>query len=340
MKKEATLDQWKQLYDLAIDIKKMKPWEKMSDRHLIVIEQEDHTPVYFCIMGNAGISYGISTYIGQERFNSLLATQTLEDSLANFAIWEIDNLTCDFDFREYVSEESRDIIKQLGLRFRGKNNWIHFTSRQPGYLPSIPDAEEVATLIPLFDQLKTALIELEEKDYTFYDGSDAAYYKSYDKATRTWTAKPQFIDWDDLALEYEVITQLDIPDHLLNMKPTSQIWEFDIAYLGTGYPDETTGRFFNMIAASILDQESLFALTFDVLHRNDDFAIDSLDLLLNSIEDHGMPKEVHIRNPRLFHAIKDTCKRIHLPIKIASLDNSDAFLMEMMEMMNQSSPMG
>lgn len=37
MRNEATLDEWKELYDIAIKIKDLKPWEYLYDMDIITI---------------------------------------------------------------------------------------------------------------------------------------------------------------------------------------------------------------------------------------------------------------------------------------------------------------
>lgn len=37
MRKEATIEQWKELYEVAIRIKEMKPWDKFWDLDIIGI---------------------------------------------------------------------------------------------------------------------------------------------------------------------------------------------------------------------------------------------------------------------------------------------------------------
>lgn len=52
MRKEASLEQWKALYEVTTRIKELKPWEKLWDLDIIGIQngkEEDTT--FFSIMG-------------------------------------------------------------------------------------------------------------------------------------------------------------------------------------------------------------------------------------------------------------------------------------------------
>lgn len=65
MRKEASLEQWKILYEAATRIKELKPWEKFWDMDLIGIRYgADEETVFFSILGHGGDCYGIAVYEG------------------------------------------------------------------------------------------------------------------------------------------------------------------------------------------------------------------------------------------------------------------------------------
>lgn len=55
MRKEASIEQWKKLYEAASCIKELKPWEKFWDLDLIGIRYgEIEKKVFFSILGRGG----------------------------------------------------------------------------------------------------------------------------------------------------------------------------------------------------------------------------------------------------------------------------------------------
>ena len=55
MRKEASLEQWKVLYEAATRIKELKPWEKVWDMDLIGIKYgKEEDTVFFSILGRGG----------------------------------------------------------------------------------------------------------------------------------------------------------------------------------------------------------------------------------------------------------------------------------------------
>ncbi len=81
----------RQLYDLAIQVKKLAPW-------LFIDFQAD-------------------------------------ESATPQRLIEMPHLQAAFSDREFLEKEDRDLIKHLGLRFKGPNAWPMFRSYRPGYLP-------------------------------------------------------------------------------------------------------------------------------------------------------------------------------------------------------------
>ena len=66
----ATLEQWKELYDLAIEITKLRPWNSYWNMDLIAVEtKKNEEPNFVSIMGKSGTCTGISVYRGMEGYS-------------------------------------------------------------------------------------------------------------------------------------------------------------------------------------------------------------------------------------------------------------------------------
>ena len=138
MRKEALLEQWKQLYEAATRIKELKPWEKLWDMDLIAVRsgaKED--TVFYSILGRGGDCYGIAVYEGYEGLNSflMLPMQQSMNLKPEYVMFNQKNLTCYWGNREELTGKQRKLIKDLGYSYRGKNQWLYFLSFEPGYYP-------------------------------------------------------------------------------------------------------------------------------------------------------------------------------------------------------------
>lgn len=63
------------------------------------------------------------------------------------------SLSCNYGGREKSETQNHAIMKQLGLRFRGRNQWIYFRSMVLGQLPCFLDAEQVELLTSALQNL-------------------------------------------------------------------------------------------------------------------------------------------------------------------------------------------
>ena len=66
---------------------------------------------------------------------------------------EIPNLQASFENREVLEGEDRGIIRQLGLKFRGRNAWPMFRSYRPGFFPWLIDSHEAELLTCALEQV-------------------------------------------------------------------------------------------------------------------------------------------------------------------------------------------
>ena len=114
MRKEASLEQWKALYEVTTRIKELKPWEKLWDLDIIGIQngkEEDTT--FFSIMGRGGDCYGIVVYEGYEGLNKFLML-TMQEHMnlsTKYVMFNQRNLTCYWGNRDELTDNQRKVIK-------------------------------------------------------------------------------------------------------------------------------------------------------------------------------------------------------------------------------------
>lgn len=147
MRTEATMEELKKLYESASRIQKLEPQELLQDMEIIGIQadKDPENTVFYSILGKGGDCYGISVYKGYDAFNSFV-TLTMQERMnlsVEYAMFNQHNLTCYWGNREELSTKQRKIIKTLGYKYRGKNNWLYFMSYEPGDYPYNLNQNEV-----------------------------------------------------------------------------------------------------------------------------------------------------------------------------------------------------
>lgn len=91
---------------------------------------------YCCVLGNAGECFGLAVYLGSEGLEGYLKMQSGEINTYSTDMLHLQKcLMVSFDDSEFLQKEDLDLIKALGLKFKGRNSWPMFRNYQPGYYP-------------------------------------------------------------------------------------------------------------------------------------------------------------------------------------------------------------
>jgi len=146
--KPPSIQEWRDLYDAAMEFKKIECWNWMWDTDIFGVQN----PVtgetgYCCVMGGAGEHFALAVYQGSEGLNGYLKLQSkknypsLEDMLNLQKL-----LMASFEDKKYLQKEDFQVIKKVNLKFYGYNSWPLFRSYRPGYHPWYLTSEEVRYL--------------------------------------------------------------------------------------------------------------------------------------------------------------------------------------------------
>jgi hypothetical protein len=163
---DPTLDDWRELYVAAEEFRNLEPWTWMSDADLFGVQDPRSREVgYCCVLGALGEVFALCVYLGAEGLAGYGKMQS----------WETDRhledlpftqkcLMASFEDRERLQKEDRDIIKKLGLKFRGRDSWPLFRSQLPGYFPWYVTKEEALFLTVALQQATDVATRFNEDD--------------------------------------------------------------------------------------------------------------------------------------------------------------------------------
>lgn len=152
---EPTLDAWRRLYALMVQVKEMAPWEWMYESDVFAVQDPENQEFYFVsVMGNLGEHLSIAVYLGPRAYDRLLAfAEQTDESVTGEELFEIAHLQASFEDRDQLTTQDRNTIKELGLKFRGKMAWPLFRSYRAGFAPWHLEADEVRILTLALEQL-------------------------------------------------------------------------------------------------------------------------------------------------------------------------------------------
>jgi hypothetical protein len=146
--------EWRGLYESAVRIKEISPWEWMTETDVFGVRSPETGELGFIsVMGLLGQHYAVSLYLGSEGIHGFLDLQEMGPFADPGALIQIPQLQASFENREELDKRDRQVIKDLGLKFRGRNAWPMFRSYRPSLFPWFLEAGEVRFLSCALEQL-------------------------------------------------------------------------------------------------------------------------------------------------------------------------------------------
>ncbi|HST52297.1 MAG TPA: hypothetical protein VLJ61_09845 [Pyrinomonadaceae bacterium] len=141
------------LFALAARIKELAPWEWMDESEVFGLQNPETGELGFVsVMGMAGQHFAIAVYMGAEGLYGILDFASQETITNPEQLLDIPQLQASFEDRDTLDKQDRELIKRLGLKFRGAGAWPMFRSYRPGFMPWFVTAEETRFLAHALEQ--------------------------------------------------------------------------------------------------------------------------------------------------------------------------------------------
>lgn len=153
-----SVETWQQLFAGAIRLKEMAPWQWTEETDLFGVQDPDNDEIGFVsIMGMAGEHYALALYRGTEGLDGFWSMQQEAPYIPPELFLNVPQLQISFEDRDLLEKRDRDLIKQLGLKFRGRGEWPLFRSYRRGYAPWHIEADEARFLVLALEQAMEVL---------------------------------------------------------------------------------------------------------------------------------------------------------------------------------------
>lgn len=323
MRVEATKEEWAKLYELGKCFKEIQPWKIFSNEDVFCIEFSEEEKAYFTIMGNGGYMYGFSMYLGIDGFNSLLgllrrsSLHVGEDYMAS----RQNNISMFLGDREEVSEEQYAVIRDLGLRFRGKNNWIYFETFEKRYFPYIPTQKEVQECTRYLAKLLDAIAHYRNTNQRAF-GYDELYV--YKEDNGVW--KGEFGEFPLKTFQiYVPILENEVQTkRLQKQKKTKAVWEVDCFLLHDVVRDEAYEKPILPECFLVMDSQKDVVLEECLLGPYEEDA-KCASILAQLIIEYGIPQEIIVPNSLVGALIRDVCEKCKIKLTIGITECCEAF---------------
>lgn len=253
------------LLELTNDLKKLKPWQYLRDDEVVVIDFEDADyKVLVSVMGAGGEEFGLMIFDMELGYNSL-SKILYEKNLPSDFSYGLNALTVNFVDREELDPADYQLIKDCGLSYRGKKNWIQFRSYQEGMYPERPNYLEaellinvVNTMINIIEARKIGWIypPVAEHQYpTFKVQMDGDLQEIY--LLQINMPKPTYECYEEISM-FEKAKYKKKPKSALQL-------EYDLFYMPFGVESEETNRTVYPISGMLVERGSNLVIEHELL---------------------------------------------------------------------------
>jgi hypothetical protein len=160
-----SMEEWSNLYEIMKRVKKLTPWEWMEEVDLFGVQDPESNQIGFVsVTGRMDEHYGVFIYLGDRGLYGFWEFQHHYPDADPMKIFEIPHLQASLGDQAMLAKEDQQIIKQLDLKFRGRNAWPQFRSVEPGHHPWFLESEEVRFLTHALTQLLDVAKRFKEDD--------------------------------------------------------------------------------------------------------------------------------------------------------------------------------
>lgn len=317
MRIEATLEEWRALYDIAIKLKELKPWEKLWDLDLITLQLTDRKEPTICsVMGRGGQCYGIVAYDGLDAINNFFEMLNNDDMPFNQQMRYQNNFTCNYGSREELTTKERNIIKELGLKFRGNNNWIYFRVFEEGYEPYMPNKDEVINFTKILNQLYYAIESLNNGLKVDFENGKTLMHR-FDKKSKRWIGSEEDMNIPEVEYPIAVLTNELLIQRLKNQKQTDAVLELDIVYLNSSIRDKDYDKPLITRMCLLIDYNMGIVLAQHMVTPKEEKAGIMFDIIIDYILQKGRPKTIAVRDSYSIRTLFDLCEKIDVELAIS-----------------------
>jgi hypothetical protein len=326
---EPSLKEWKNLYEAAIKIRGIEPWEWMKETDIFGVQNPKTGEIgYCCIIGELGEVLAVAVYNGTEGlqgYNKIQKGQIKPEDSDSLFIQ--DCLMLSFENRKFVQEDDREIINELGLKFRGKNAWPVFRSYKPGYFPWFLNMNEVLFMTDALQQAADVCFRLKENRKLLHAPKKNQYLiKVFEEKGGIGFWKDEWMEPSPLKKKGEGISEpvdeIRIQRLKKTAKPVTAVWEIDFFHTPT--PVLQGERPFFPHAIMIMDHDSSFILDMHIAGETG-YRKEFIDKFLSCIEQSSsLPLEILVRKEEAVKLFEPYTLRLNIKLsRVKNLHNID-----------------
>jgi hypothetical protein len=312
-----TLEEWKRLYDLMAQVKELAPWNWMEEDDIFGIQIPETGELGFIsVMGTLGEHLAVAVYQGVKGLSGFWQMHSKGPKLTPEFALQIPQLQASFEDRDLIAKEDRDVMKQLGLKYRGAKAWPQFRSYRPGCFPWFIEKDEAKTLIYALEQVLEMAPRFKENPNLFMPATDQDYLVRVNN-NGTWEDRVQQVVFReekilDLQMNEEAL------EHLRTLMPGKFILEIDFYMMEEPVQEKRHERPFFPFMLMLADHESGMIVGVDMLTP-----LPSLEemwseipaIIVEKLADDLPPREIHVKDDMLYLLLQPVAEEAGFGLK-------------------------
>lgn len=334
MRREATLDLWRMLHNLAGELKELEPWKDLWDLDLIGIQENGKDePVFVSVLGKNDECKGLVFYEGTAGLAEFQRIAEREGTAVSmeYLMGDQQSIVLNWGERVEVPAEQKEIIKELGLKYHGKGNWPYVLSYRPRFAAWSPDEAELRMLVETMIQLIEAVKAMREERVKIAFEEGEFCFRYFDGEQLNWMTAPAKLPYVEIQYpELEINDELFLR-RLKNQPKNENVIAVDTVYLHGELQNEYFERPVNPLMMLALDGETGTVLATELIHPEDDECGQVAAFLIDYVESMGRPECILARNPKLLAGLSHICAELDINLETSYLLEIDAIVEEMMK---------
>ncbi|MCL4529484.1 MAG: hypothetical protein M1282_08730 [Chloroflexi bacterium] len=313
-----TLNQWKELYGLAAEIKAMEPWTYMEESHIFGFQLPGSDQLGFVsVMGMLGEHFAVSVYKGAKGLSGFWTAYNNPARAAPETILQTPQVMLSWEDRDMITAEDRAVINHLGLKFRGSKAWPQFREYQPGCFPWYLESSDAELLICGLEQLLQMAPPF-EKDRKFF--SPIKYPHDYlIRVNRNgkWEDEVRRVEFrEEKTLEFQMDNEA--LEHLRGLMPGKTTIEIDLNMMLNPVQEKSKERPYYPFMLLFVDKESHMILGAELLEplpSMNSMYEEVPAVVVESLAAGFPPKEIHVKDAMLYVLLQPVAEELGFKLK-------------------------
>lgn len=313
--RQETLKKWEQIYYYASLIVELNPWDRFEEKDIFALlpkgKKEEH---FFSFLRKSSGRCGIAFYRNGQAYAHAQERLYGKNTKKEPVFLLQDAVVFLLGDREDVSKKNYAVIKELGLKCRGRGGWPYFEKYRVGYAPQDVPEDELDMLLDDLGNLWVMVHLIAEGKICVDFANREVMTRSYSPGNDTFYTYPSKLQ-KPLTTKYTVITMQD-NEWLKNLRklPSKGTISLDWSYLPTIVKEGNNKIVPRLLMA--VENQSGCILCATMLAPSEAPHEDLVDALMELVEKRGKPAVIEISDKEIESYIADLCRQVKIRLEV------------------------